>query len=112
MNEGMIKYIFVLFSIIHACLVVGLTLYIFYYYFPTKKTHLKNRLRWHVVVISGSYICLTLATLKTAILGFYGWGDLWYWAVTLAYISGFISLIFVFKYAAKKDKHGDETTKI
>ncbi len=98
------QYWFTLFALSQGCAVLGLTLFIFSYYIPKNKEELSQSFRWHVLVISLSYILLTLATVKTATFGFYGWGDIWYWIVTVAYISGDISLVFIFRTSVKKHK--------
>lgn len=96
-----IQYWFTLFAVSQGAAVLGLTVFIFSYYIPKNKTQTKSNMRWHVVSVSLSYILLTGATIKTAIYQYYNWGDLWYWLVTIAYISGDISLIYVFRNSVK-----------
>lgn len=103
MSDALLKYLFVLFAITQACLVSGLTAYIFFYYLPKKRKDL-TVIRRHVIVISISYLCLTLATMKTAIINLYPIGDIWYWAVITAYIFGDIGLLHMLKHVAKKRK--------
>jgi len=104
MDEDVIKYFFVLVAIMQGCFVLGFTLFIFGYYLPKKKTDLTGGIRWHVILVSLSYILLTSATIKTAAMGAYTWGDLWYWIVSAAYLSGDVSLVFVFREAVKKHR--------
>lgn len=99
----MTQYIFKLFAIAQGSAVLGLSIFIFMYYAPKNKNHLRDDLRKHVMFVSLSYICLTIATIQTALFDFYIWGQLWYWIVTIAYIVGDISLIYIFRYAAKRD---------
>ena len=103
-KEQTIKTIFTFLAIIQGCLVLGLTIYIFGYYVPKKGDQIRSWLRWHVITVASSYILLTMATIKTAAMGSYNWGDWWYWMVSLAYVTGDISLVFVFKEAVRKHK--------
>lgn len=91
-----------MFAVSQGAAVLGLTVFILSYYLPKNKTEAKSGLSWHVVIVASSYLMLTLATMQTAIYQVYPWGNVWYWIVAVAYISGDVSLIFVFRNAVKK----------
>jgi hypothetical protein len=97
------RYWFILFAIAQGSAVMGFTFFIFLYYVPKKKSQLTN-IRLHVTFISLSYICLTIATILTAITGLIQ-VDFWYWIVLLAYIIGDVALIYIFRACAKRDAH-------
>lgn len=99
-----IQYWFSLFAVAQGAAVLGLTIFIFMYYLPKRKSHIKENMRWHVILIAASYIMLTSCTVQTAAMQFYRWGNIWYWFTTIAYIVGDISLIFIFREVAKRDR--------
>jgi len=98
------KYFFILFAIAQGALVLGLTVFIFYHYLPKTRADIKNRTKWHIVTVSISYILLIFATIKTAAFSIYEAGDVWYWLVSIAYVIGDISLLFVLKDSIKRQK--------
>lgn len=100
----MMQKVFSLLAISQGALVLGLTLFIMTYYLPKTRKHFRERVRWHIVSVSLSYILLTIATVKTAAFEYYNWGDGWYWIVTVAYIVGDVSIIVVFREAVKESK--------
>jgi tellurite resistance protein TehA-like permease len=99
-----VQYWFSLFAVAQGCTVLGVTIFIFIYYVPKKKNQLKDNLRWHVMCVSCSYILLTFATVNTAAIGVYRFGEMWYWVVISAYVIGDISLIFIFRASVKKHR--------
>ncbi len=100
-----IQSVFVILAVIQGCFVLGFTAYIFWYYFPKKRHQVSDKMRWHILFVSISYILLTLATIITASTYTYSWGDTWYWIVSIAYLFGDVSLVFVFRSAVKKEKY-------
>ncbi len=98
------KYLFMLFAVSQGCFLLGVLLFIFYHYFPKNKGHIKSSVRWHYVAVASAYILLTAASIRTAILGVYAAGDVWYWFVSASYIVADVSLIILFREAVKNDK--------
>lgn len=95
------EYWFSLFAVGQGSFVLGITLFIFGYYIPKKKIHLRNSIRWYVILVTTSYILLTFATVNTAAQELYDWGKVWYWVVTISYIMGDISLLSIFREVIK-----------
>lgn len=95
------QFWFSFFAISQGAFVSGLTMFILLYYLPKTKGNLKEKVRWQITLGAASYILLTLATIKTAAFQLYDWGDIWYWAVTLAYIGGDIAILIIFREAIK-----------
>ena len=93
-----------LFAVMQGAFVFGLSVFLFAYYLPKKKSHLKSNSRWHVILVVFSYILLTAATVQTAAFWFYNWGNVWYWMISIAYLSGDIALVFILRDVAKRDR--------
>lgn len=92
---------FKILAVVHGGMVLGLTIFIFSYYFPKTKRQVYNILRWHIVTIALSYIMLTTATIVSILLDMYVWGGIWYNVVMLAYVIGDVSLFLVLKVTLK-----------
>lgn len=98
----LVHRIITLVAIFHGSFVVGFSAYMFFWYMPRNA---KDYLKWHVVTVSFSYNIITMASIITIALHFYQIDDLWYWLVFIGYLSGDISLFFLFKHAIKKYKN-------
>ncbi len=92
-----IQYWFTLLAIGQGALVLGLTIFIFFYYFPKTEGEVHDHFRWWKIAAAASYILLTIATIQTAVIRIWPWGDFWYWCVIAAYGVGDVSLVVLFR---------------
>jgi hypothetical protein len=95
--------LFTLFAISQGCLVLGIAVFVFFFYFPKNKVQVKSAIYWHTISMVLSYALLLIATIRTAIMECYSWPSYWYALVTIAYIIGDISIVFIFRKALKKE---------
>ena len=100
----MVKIIFTLIAIAQGSFILGFTAFMFSYYLPRKKSQVKNKMRWHVMLISFSHILLTAATIYTSINGGYHWKSIWYWMIFLAYLFSDVSLLFLFQDISRREE--------
>lgn len=98
------EYTFMILAVCQACFVLGISIYIFGYYMPKRKSDLKSNMKWHVMSVALSYCLLTCATAWSAAHGVYRWGNPWYWISSIGWILGDVSLAFVFRDAVRREK--------
>lgn len=105
-----IQYWFVIFAVSQGALVLGMTIFVFFYYLPKTRTELHDHFRWWKMAAAASYIMLTFATIQTATIQAWSWGDFWYWCVTGGYVIGDAAVIILFRDAVIR-RHRKELNK-
>lgn len=94
--------IFKFVGIFQGTFVMGVTLGIFYYYVQRYVIH--KAVMWHVILVSTSYMLVTLGTVITTMRQVYDPNDLWYWIVFPGYLIGDVSLLVMFRHQLRNHK--------
>lgn len=97
----MADLIVTLFSIAQGSFLFGFSIFLVAYYTPKKRTNNRGEVRLHVILMSISYLILTINAVIIQIDNYLGlFGDLMIW---FSFLLGDISLFFIFKYITKRD---------
>jgi ABC-type Fe3+-siderophore transport system permease subunit len=84
-----------LFTMCQGAFVFGITIFIFLYYFKSKKI-VPYRVKLHVLFVSFGFLLVLGCTMITVFRQVYHYEDFWYWLLGLGYLITDIGLITLF----------------